>query len=59
MISDEGLFAAPYSGNGRFAAVDPLTGGTRTDDAGDDTEDPFDERKGYVGLETLLLDSLV
>jgi len=46
VMSDVGLFAAPYSGNGRFIAVDPLAGGALTDDAGDDTEELFDERKG-------------
>ena len=46
VMSDVGLLGVPYSGKGRFIAVDPLAGGALTDDAGDDTEELFGERKG-------------
>ena len=46
VMSDVGLLGALYSGKGRFIAVDPLAGGALTDDAGDDTEELFGERKG-------------
>ena len=40
-------------------AVEPLAGGVLSDDAGDNAEDPFVERNGYVGLDTLLAESFL